>query len=282
MDAYYLWDPDRSIDIGHAISRGSESRFLVTVKRPDGLQSALIDLGVMAMAHGKKRRLEVHCHGNAGSISLGGNAAVSNHNVRAFGSALRQALLPGGLIELLACLVASQEGNGSMLAAPKQRISGYRDDYHGAIRLVRTRDYDRSPAMMRSGTVGPDGVTTLGPAKLTMKRNEFPHYGGRFTQKESPIQDDPSAFFTPAFETDGLRFCLELANSSGCTVRAACRIQTEEGGRTGFERLARTPIGNWEYEVFDFHPDGHIQFLGSSPYRGPINSFDQINKFPTA
>ena len=36
-----------------------------------------------------------------------------------------------------------------------------------------------------------------------------------------------------------------------------------------------SPIGEWENEVFDFDPDGKVEFQGASPYRGPLmNSFD--------
>ncbi len=282
MDAYYLWDPHNGIHIGPSISDGRESKFLVRVDRPNGLEAALTKLAMLAMTNGKKQRLEIHCHGHAGALSLGGERSLSNHNVQKFGGALRQAIEPGGLIELLACLVASQEGDGDMISAPKYRISGYREDYHGALRLRRTREYDKSLRLVSRGTVGPNGVVKMGKPELAMARNPLPNYGGRFTQREKPIGDDPNAFFNPAFEKDGLRFCLQLAVHSGCTVRAATCIQTEEGSQWEHTRLANTPIGNWEFEVFDFNPDGRIQFLGSSPYRGPINSFDVVQRFPAA
>ncbi|MBX3281580.1 MAG: hypothetical protein KF756_03795 [Acidobacteria bacterium] len=279
MDAYYLLDPYNGINIGQKIIHGPESQFLVTLGHPNGLNQGLSDLAALTAKFGKKRRLEIHCHGLAGAIDLGGDRSVSNHNVRGFGIALKAALLPGGLIEVLACLVASQEGEGSLLTAPISRIEGYREDYHGAIRLIRTRDYDREARFMPSAEVGADGKVQYGASKWGMGRTRLPHYGGRFTPREKPLVDDPLGFFRPAFEHDGLRFCLELASSSGCTVRAAVRSQIEEGTLTGYERL-HSPIGNWEFEVFDFQPDGHIQFLGSSPFRGPINSFDMVQRVP--
>ncbi|MCC7308648.1 MAG: hypothetical protein IT173_13870 [Acidobacteria bacterium] len=282
MNAYYLWDPFNSIIIGSVAYNDSESKFLVEVKRPNGLQPALDQLGVLATSYGKKVRLEVHCHGDPGILHLGDQRAISNLNVRTFGAAVRQAVVPGGLIELLTCLVASQVGDGNLLTAPKHRIMGYREDYHGALRLRRTREYDKAMRFTREGTVGADGKAVFSEPKWTMGRAKHPHYGGRFTLRENPIQEDPNAYFRPDFSQDGLRFCVDLAISSGCTVRAAVAPQYEEGGLSENRRLAGTPIGNWEYEVFDFNPDGRIQFLGSSPYRGPINSFDQIRSFPTA
>lgn len=281
MNAYYLWDSYNSINVGQKIEHGPENQFLVKVSRPNGLQTALTELSALAAKYGKKHRLEIHCHGGPGTIHLGGDRAVTNHNVKGFGSELKAALLPGGLIEVLACLVASQEGDGDVYRAPKNRIEGYRDDYHGALRLVRTREYNKGMRLMSVGKTDSNGRTTFGSPEWQMARTALPHYGGRFTQREEAIQDDPLAYFRPEFEGDGLRFCLDLAVYSGCTVRAACRAQTEEGTLAGNERLY-SPIGNWEFEVFDFNPDGMIQFLGSSPYRGPINSFDMVQRFPAA
>ncbi|MGD9561890.1 MAG: hypothetical protein AB7F88_06695 [Pyrinomonadaceae bacterium] len=281
-DAYYLWDPYNGIDIGSVAYHDSERKFLVEVERPNGLQPALDQLGILATGNGKKGRLEVHCHGDPGILNLGGQQAISNVNVRTFGAAVRHAVIPGGLIELLACSVASQRGEGNWLTAPKHRIMGYRADYHGALRLRRTREYDKAMKFMRVGKIGADGKTEFSEPKWTMARAKGPHYGGRFTLRESPIQEDPNAYFRPDPWRDGLQFCLSLASESGCTVRAAVAPQYEEGGLSENSRLAGTPIGNWEYEVFDFNPDGRIQFLGSSPYRGPINSFDDIQRFPAA
>ncbi|MBC7912178.1 MAG: hypothetical protein H7Y30_16850 [Pyrinomonadaceae bacterium] len=258
MNTYYLYYPDGgSIDIGHAMKEGFESAFVVTVK-PKGLAAALKELAELAGRLGKKRRLEIHCHGLPGELILGSQGAVTNHNVRAFGMALREALYPGSLIEVLACLVASQGNLDKLLAARPAQIEGYREDYHGVIRQRKTRDYYGG--------------------KPNDPYQHLPLYNNQFTERKDPIKDNPNVFYTVRFEKDGLKFCLELAASSGCIVRAAYIPQYEGGGR----EVLDSPIGDWECEVFDFHPHGAIKFLGSSPYRGlMMNSFD-MDQFPQA
>ena len=107
MNTYYLWAINEGINIGPAIENGFESAFVVRVKK-NGFEAAMKELAELAQRNGKKRHLEIHCHGLPAKLLLGANNAVTNYNVRAFGIALRQVLLPGGLIELLACLVAFQ------------------------------------------------------------------------------------------------------------------------------------------------------------------------------
>lgn len=262
MNTYYLFYPDGgSITIGHAMEQGFESSFVVTVKR-NGLEQALKELAELAGRLGKKRHLEIHCHGNPGRLMLGSDYAVTNDNVKAFGMALSKAIFPGGLIELLACSVASQGRMDKLLAAPVAQIEGYREDYHGVIRLRKTRDYyggkPNDPHMYR------------------------PLYGGAFTDQKEPTKDDRNVFFTVDWKKDGLRFCLDLASSSGCIVRAAYTPQAEDSIPVAGASTFDSPIGDWECEVFDFYPDGKIKFVGSSPYRGPLmNSFD-MDQFPRA
>lgn len=249
MNTYYLWAINDGINIGHAMEHGFESPFVVKVKK-NGLEAALKELAELAERNGKKKHLEIHCHGYPAELKLGAYGAVTNHNVKAFGTALKQVLMPGGLIELLACLVASQGDTEKLLAAPQVHIQGYREDYHGVIRMRRSRDYY--------------GGRLNDPSQR-------PLYGGGFTERKDPIKDNRNVFFVPKFEKDGLKFCLDLAAYSGCTVRAAYIPQAEDGG----DGLFDSPVGNWECEVFDFNPNGTIKFLGASPYRGTmINSFD--------
>ena len=256
MNTYYLWTIDEGINIGHAMEHGFESPFVVKVKK-NGFEAALKELIELAERNGKKRHLEIHCHGYPGELKLGAYRAVTNHNVKAFGTALKQVLLPGGFIELLACSVSSQGDTEKLLAAPQAHIQGYREDYHGVIRLRRTRDYY--------------GGRLNDPSQRPM-------YGGGFTERKAPVKDNPNVFFVPKFETDGLKFCLDLAAHSNCTVRAAYIPQAEDGGDEIFD----SPVGNWECEVFDFNPNGTIKFLGSSPYRGQMmHSFD-MDQFPRA
>jgi len=254
MNTYYLWDERDLITVSHSIREGFESGFLVKVK-PNGAMEAVQELAEMAKVKGKKKRLEVHCHGWPAILRLGAEKGITRQNVTMFGNALRQSLFAGGLIELLACRVAAQRIGSynpmnDLLKAPQWKISGYREEYHGNIRLRRTRHYGD-------------------PERLYDPLLRY----GKFKQREDTIREDPNAFFTPAYDLDGLSFCLELASASGCTVRAATEPQMEESGKS--TSTFDSPIGDWEYEVFNFFPDGGIKFLGVSPYRSPkIDSFD--------
>ncbi len=256
MNTYYLVDEAiGGITPGHAIGQGFESVFAVKVRR-NGLEAALKQLVALAARCGKKRNLEIHCHGLPATLLLGDERAVTNGNVREFGTTLKQVIMPGGMIELLACKVAAPgDGYGvrRLLSAPKANIADYREEYHGAIRLRKTRNYSPKNS---------DGTINYYKAL----------YDNEFTERTKKIEDDPMVSFIPDFATDGLRFCLTLAASSSCTVRAAFNSQEEEGE----DSLFGSPIGNWEYEVFDFSPGGGIKFLGTSPSRRQmINIFDQ-------
>ena len=265
-DTYYLWDYDSlaKAGLGGEIDIGSDYDDKALVKvQSGGLREALRMLAVKAGGLGKRSHLEIHCHGLPAQLCLGGLTGVTMHTVQSFGVALRVALRRGALIECLACKVASQtksDGNWEdMLRAPKSRIAGYREDYHGAIRLRKTRRYYNDP--------------TLGPTQMPSYPNPFQTelqgYGRDFFKRDQPIADNPKLSFRPDPNRDGLKFCLTLANTTGCVVRAAVTTQMEETPD------AASPVGDWENEVFDFYPDGVVRFLGASPYRGPLmNSFD--------
>lgn len=257
MNTYYLVDDTKNgITINHAMSQGFESGSVVKVKR-NGLEAALKELAELAKRNGRRRKLEIHCHGMPAELQLGAPRAVTNTNVHMLGTAIKQVLMPGSMIEVLACRVAApgdSYGLRSLMNAPRANITGYREEYHGALRLRKTRIY-----YQRDSDNKPDFSKAI--------------YGGGSTARADVIKDDPTVFFTPEFETDGLRFCLSLATSSGCVVRAACFSQEEEGNS---EDMLDSPIGNWEFEVFDFLPGGSVQFLGSSPYRRrTIDIFDK-------
>lgn len=243
MDTYYLWDPaGTSINIGKQVSGGFESAFLVKVY-PGGLAGALAELRALGAKAGKKGHLEVHCHGGPGALHLGWPDAVTTRNVDAFGTALAAVLKPGGLIELLACSVASQDGRPSasaVLTAPPARIAGYREEYHGVIRRLRkTRDVD-------------DGARRVGLEPVWRPKAAY--------------ADNPGSYFTPNPRRDGLAFCLTLARLTQCRVRAAVTVQEEENNDGPLD----SPIGDWENDVFDFLPSGKVQYVGFNVSRGPV------------
>jgi len=265
-DSYYLWDRDSmaKAGLGGEIDIGTDYDQNALIKvQAGGLQNALKELASKTASLGKRSHLEIHCHGLPAELVLGGLKGVTIRTVESFGVALRVALRQGGLIECLACKVASQtksDGNwDAMLRAPESQIAGYREDYHGAIRLRKTRKYYNGP------TPGP----TLNPTDAHPWDQRLQAYGRDYFNRTQPIADDPRFSFRPDPDRDGLKFCLALANTTGCVVRAAVTTQWEEASDTD------SPVGNWENEVFDFFPDGVVRFLGASPYRGPLlNSFD--------
>ena len=259
-DTYYLWDRDSMAAVAAMINIGTEydPKALVRV-RAGGLRHAMEELAVKALNVGKRSHLEIHCHGLPAELLLGGRGGVTMRTVESFGVALRAALRPGGLIECLACKVACQttaSGNWeAVITAPKSQIENYREEYHGALRLRKTQKYYK--AILRP-TQEP-GITFDSSKQL---------YGRTSLKRDQPIPDDPKVYFKPDPDRDGLKFCLNLARTTGCVVRAPVTTQYEEAS-------GPSPIGEWENEVFDFDPDGKVEFQGASPYRGPLmNSFD--------
>ena len=244
---FYLYDPSGwrgSINIGKAYDPAG----LVTVQ-PNGLIKALDALADLAIENGRRPHLEVHCHGQAAVLELGQSRAVSMDNVALVGRQLSKVLRPGGLIELLACEVAAQDGEGNLLSAETHLIRGYEPDYHGALRLRKKVRYQRDPG------------------NGDMRNLQI--YGRRSIPRENEIATVKGQGFVPRPASDGLAFCRKLAAESQCIVRAAATSQAED------DEKGSSPIGNWENEIFDFHPGGKVVFKGSSPYRGPMmDSFD--------
>ena len=235
----------------------------------------------LANPQGKRPHLEIHCHGDPAQLHLGSPGRVNVATVRWFGNRLARCLRPGGQIELLACKVASQGQHAlhDLNECDPRNIKGYHPAYHDALRLRKNRNYQLSKSC-------PDNLPVYGGSYKTFPSMSAEQRSQYFKLMADPttttkakvlatgyaIEDLPNKKFDPRPESDGLQFCLSLANSSGCVVRAPVFSQVEDEARKSW---SQTPIGNWEYEVFDFLPNGDIRFLGSSPYRGPLmDSFD--------
>ncbi len=247
----YLHYPDGVHNSPIHIGRAFDKDALFTVQTGK-LQKALDQAAAFAASKGKRPHLEIHCHGYPGALSLGDPLNVNRKNVQTFGASLTRFLRHGGLIEILACSVASQKPANprmSVLRTEPHMIEGYRPDYHDVIRIRKTQ------------------------RKKTWQNvygQDMPRYGrGNMVPVRRIIDDEPGQRFSPDPEQDGMMFCLELAAATQCVVRAAVTEQGEE------DESGESPIGNWENEIFDFHPDGKIVFVGNSPYRGPLlDSYD--------
>jgi len=252
--SYYLWDPRNSISVGATLAAEPG---MVKVA-PNYLNGALDTLRLRAIQYGKAKGLEIHCHGKPAVLNLGSENGVTRRNVEWFGTQLRCAILQGGLIELLACRVASQvatKDSASFFDTEPDNIKGYMPEYHGKIQqLYRGKRWKRNPE---------DGLIHSGATYTSWDADKF----------------DPRVKWTPISDQDGLEFCLSLANASGAVVRAALTAQAEEAVDRGYGtesdlRPPVSPIGDWEGPVFDFYPGHSVKFYGMAPFRnssfGPI------------
>ena len=250
---YYLWDPRNDIHVGPTLAA---SPGMVKVA-PNNLSGALEALNLKALQFGRSKNMEIHCHGTPAVLRLSSDRGVTRKNVQWFGTKLRNAIMAGGLIEILACRVAAQgavEGARSLLHAEPENIKGFLPEYHGTIQqLYRGKSWKRAD----------DGLIHSGATFTSFNESEF----------------SPRVRFTPIPEEDGLEFCLSLANASGAIVRAALTNQSEEGqdqgcGTDSDLRPPVSPIGDWEGPVFDFYPGHSVKFHGMAPFRnssfGPI------------
>jgi len=251
---YYLWDPRNGIHVGATLAAEPG---MVEVG-PNHLNRALETLAFKAMQLGPSRNLEIHCHGSPAVLHLGADNGVTRKNVQWFGTQLRNAIIQGGLIELLACRVAAQmstNDSGSLFDTDPRNIKGYVPEYHGKLQqLYRGKRWQRSDE---------DGLI---------------HSGATFATRD-PGEFEPRSKFVPIPDQDGLEFCLSLANASGAIVRAALSSQAEEARDHGYGtesdlRPPVSPIGDWEGPVFDFYPGHSVKFHGMAPFRnssfGPI------------
>jgi len=252
--SYYLWDPRKGISVGPTL----EAEPGMVKVPPNNLAGALDQLAMRARQSGLSRNLEIHCHGSPAVLHLGTDNGVTRKNVQWFGTQLRNAILSGGLIELLACRVAQQIGtkdSGSLIDTEPHNIKGYMSEYHGKLQqLYRGRRWQRSEE---------DGLIHSGATSSSWDPGPF----------------DKRAMWAAIPEQDGLEFCLSLANASGAVVRAALSSQSEDAHDEGFGtesdlRPPVSPIGDWEGPVFDFYPGHSVKFYGMAPYRnssfGPI------------
>lgn len=244
--SYYLWDPRNCITVGSVLEAEPG---MVKVELGQ-LHKALATLQEKAAAMGRSRCVEIHCHGLPARLLLGTDLGVSRANVDSFGRQLQDVIMAGGLIEILACMVAAQTRRwGQILRTEPRNIAGYVAEYHGKIQeLYMGRRWQTTQGLVMTGaSFSPNAI--------------------------KPFKPDEQ--FVPQPDENGLEFCRSLARTTRATVRAAITVQGEEAALISNDWTpAVSPIGSWEGPVFDFSPDGSVRCLGMAPFRatsfGPI------------
>jgi hypothetical protein len=162
---------------------------------------------------------------------------------------LKPIMSRGGLIEIMACMVAgfgrrAFQGDGKA----NQYLPEVIDEYFGG--------FEKDPvALVKQG----DGTFVAG--RLS---------GDRLENFMRAMRDRKVQYMSP--EENGLEFCLTLARTTGCTVRASRLTQCEENGDLygtfGIEEMPHIIMrdfdrfGEWEGPVWDFTPNGRVTYLG--------------------
>lgn len=237
---YVLLFSDGTITLGAV---DDDSSYTVWARR--GWRQGVTELArrVNRRHHGKITNLEIQSHGEQGKIVVDHHHDIDHRSVANFGAMLRPIMAPGGLIEILACLVAGvayhtpQEG-------PSQYSPEIADAYWGA--------YLKDPVFLNR--------------QNKMERITDPQ---RVAGYSSTVNKSKASFLR--HEGNGLEFCLTLARTSGAIVRAASIVQVEELSHTNSFDNDDTPFpisrdydrfGEWEGHVWDFTPDGKVNYLG--------------------
>jgi hypothetical protein len=214
---------------------------------------------------GKIVNLEIQSHGHAGTIVVpGGN--ITNDNVAQFGGMLRAVMANGGLIEVMACNVASFSHftfrDGTLSYSPDVQ-----EAYFGGL--------EKDPVRMVKQDDGSQVVTRLG-------WKEAPFAAQRISKLRGQLM---------SYRDNGLEFCLTLARTSGCVVRASSLVQAEEFGDISdgnplnqsyttnhFIMRNYDRFGEWDGPTWDFKPNGTVKYLGCSPprhrLRFPVHKVD--------
>lgn len=219
-------------------------------------------------------RIEVHSHGVPGAIVL--NPLVTLQNLGSFAALLSRLVRPGGMIELLCCLVAKPDLK--MLNADA-RAKGDRRTAELCDSLGAEIDEREQEAIMGRGLVfqpkGPQPANTQTFGGLTFKPKGK---RARLTAEEiirlleaSIASNKPG---DPVLETgNGPMFCAQLAARTACQVRAALGRQYEEEEEFSSADSSYKAVGVWEGHVIDFHPSGKVSYAG---YDLPRPMFPQL------
>lgn len=245
---YVLLFTDGSITVG-AYDETSKN----LVRSGKDWRSAVSDLTarVRRRHQGKIVNLEIQSHGKPGEIvAQGGN--ITNDNVAQFGGMLRAVMIAGGLIEVMACNVAGfgirTFREGSLRYSPEVLAA-----YFGGM--------DKDPVRMEKQPDGSQVVKRLGWKEAAFAKGRTAEW------RTLPM----------SYSQNGLEFCLTLARTSGAIVRASSLVQVEEFGDTADSDGINTTykidhvimrnydrFGDWDGPVWDFMPNGTVNYLGCS------------------
>lgn len=232
--------------------------------------------------------LEINSHGERGQILL--LPPVKMENVSTFATLVRRLIVPGGFIEILACLAGSMPF-GSLLAALEKAAlaengqSQSTDSFAvsgtgftlAELKLARSELAAISRKIGRMSQSSPDQLA----AEMAIIRRETKRNMQAIVElMQLAIRSGLTFIPDPAFPTkqtdddrNGPLFCSTLARLTQCKVRAAILVQTEEGEGFGFESFGYR-FGNWEGDVFDFTPDGQVRHVGLNLPRPVFRTHD--------
>lgn len=213
---------------------------------------------------------ELHCHGREAEILLGPTIDFSNVNM--FGSMIGRVLKPGSLIEVLACRVAAFPLDRLYhdLKINDRLCKATHEKDHGEVKSCHEREVswqtEEKPRSIRRTMLGQDADLIdqfFEPFAMSVSEGATQWHYRNVAQHR--ILDKPNLHWKDMFriadsyegkyflkEKNGPRFCTELAEASGCIVRAAWLPQPRE--RTF--RDETDLIGDWESWVFDFDAHG--------------------------
>lgn len=253
---YVLLFSDGSINVG---INDEKSKYLVWGKK--GWRSAVTELTAMVRRRHEGRivNLEIQSHGKPGAI-VAPPHNITNDNVAQFGGMLRAVMAPGGLIEVMACSVASVSDRTFRSTVETQKNFHLRyspdvlDAYFGGL--------DKDPVFLRKDDV-------------TLHSSVTRFEGERLARVRKTIADWSK--LPMSYSDNGLEFCLTLARTSGAIVRASSLTQAEEYGdiwdgnqinptytTDHFIMRDYDRFGDWEGPVWDFMPNGTVKYLGCS------------------
>lgn len=246
---YVLLFSDGSIHVG---ANDEESKYFVWGQK--GWHAAIGELTdlVRSRPHeGKITNLEIQSHGYPAKIIVPPDDNITYENVAEFGAFLKPIMARGGLIEILACMVAGL-GRGAFRTDAKWNTYPPEviEEYFGG--------FEKDPVFLEKQGDGMHKAVRLTGSRLETAMKNVRH------QRVSAMSP----------EDNGLEFCLTLARTTGCTARASRLTQCEENGDIygtfGIEDMPHIIMrdfdrfGDWEGPVWDFMPNGQVKYLGCS------------------
>jgi hypothetical protein len=243
---YILLFSDGSIHVG---ANDEASPYLVEGEKNWRAGVAELARRVNSRGQGKITNLEIQSHGRPATIVVSQREVIDYQSVFSFGTMLKPLMAPGGLIEIMACQVASYDPRALDPRMPTVHSSATHEYWDG---------FSDAAVILKQG---PDRRHRVEP--LT---------GVALTQFREKIALQRTMLIGPG--GDGLGFCLNLAHASGATVRASRLTQNEEYTEVDIGKAAENivqdhPImmdydrfGDWEGPVWDFMPNGTVKYLG--------------------